>query len=447
MSERLQVVYGDQVVATLERLEGNRLELVYTPHAIELAQGQVLLSASLPVRAEPYSQERLLPFFEGLLPEADVRNRMAQRLQLDSGDVFGILREIGRDCAGAFSIVPDGYDLAAGREEGVDWLSDQDLATKVRELEARPLGVEPDRDIRISLAGAQDKMAVVYDGSRMGMPRGTTPSTHILKPASRVEIPGAKRKPAFPGLVANEGFCMTLAGMAGLTVARVEVFEIDEQPALLIERYDRRRTAAGEFVRLHQEDFSQALGISSHAKYEKDNGPGSAAYLKLVLRNSTDTLTDLPELVDRMAFNYAIGNADGHAKNFSLLYRDESSRLAPGYDLISTYVYGHLSYNMATAINGIYDSRAIRPIHWQKELVRLELDQGMYGTRLAALADRVADNLSQAIDWVGRNGLADQRVDEIAELVGQRVAVLHGVRELPVRIPRRTGRSNHDDPC
>ena len=433
MADQLQVVHGDWVVGHLRRHDDGTLEFAYSAAAVAQSEGQLLLSVSLPVRTEPYSQEQLLPFFQGLLPEENVLTQIARRLQLSPLDVFGLLREIGRDCAGAFSIVPEGYDHAAAGEEGVDWLSDDDLKARVRDLSARPLAIEPDRDIRISLAGAQDKMAVVYDGTRIGLPRGTTPSTHILKPAPEVLKNERRGALAFPALVANEAFCMKLAGLAGLSAAVVEVIQIAKEPALLITRFDRETAETGHIRRLHQEDFGQALGVPTLRKYEAQGGPSNADFVRLIRSYSARAIEDLQGLLDRLAFNYAIGNADGHAKNFSLLFGRDGIRLAPGYDLLSTHVYDQLSHDMATQVGDVYDGRAIQPVHWQKEVVRLDLDQDLYAARLAALADRVEGSLDNARAWIADRGLADRRIDEIGQLFMRRAKLLRGMRGLAKR--------------
>ncbi|MGH7776906.1 MAG: type II toxin-antitoxin system HipA family toxin [Candidatus Dormibacterales bacterium] len=441
MSERLSVVYETQVVATLERQDDGTLELSYTDLAYEIAEGRVLLSASLPVRRDPYGSGELMPFFDGLLPEQFVRQRLATRLRLEPGDVFGFLREIGRECAGAFSVIPEGVDPIAAQAEGVAWLSDDELAAAVSDLPSRPLGVEPSQDIRISLAGAQDKLVVVVAGGRIGLPRGTTPSTHILKPTSQL-VHGRRRQRAFPGLVANEAFCMRLGDLSGLNVPPVELMMIDREPALIIKRYDRE-ISDGRIRRLHQEDFCQALGVPSYRKYQKDDGPGLPEYLNLIGRYSSKVVDDEPELIARIAFNYVIGNADAHAKNFALLYPELGvARLAPAYDLVSTHVYSHLTHDMATSINGMYDSRALQPVHWQKELSRLGLRERLYSERLNELADRVEAALPKALDWIAAEGVRNRITDSIAGLVNKRLAVLRGVRELPAptsRAERRGG--------
>ena len=438
MADQLQVVHGDWVVGHLRRNDDGTLEFAYSATAVEQSEGQPLLSVSLPVRTEPYSQVQLLPFFQGLLPEENVLTQIARRLQLSPLDVFGLLREIGRDCAGAFSIVPEGYDLVAAGEEGVDWLSDQDLKDRVRNLSARPLAVEPDREIRISLAGAQDKMVVVYDGARIGLPRGTTPSTHILKPASQVLKNERRGALAFPALVANEAFCMKLAGLAGISAAALEVISIAKEPALLITRFDRETAEASRVRRLHQEDFGQALGVPTLKKYEAQGGPSNTDFVRLIGTYSARAIEDLQELLDRLAFNYAIGNADGHAKNFSLLFGRDGIRLAPAYDLLSTHVYDQLSHDMATQVGGVYDSRAIQSVHWQKELARLDLNEELYARRLVALADRVEGSLDAARTWIADRGLADRRIEELGQLFLRRAKVLRGIPGLPRPIRGRT---------
>ena len=424
-AERLWVVRATQLVASLERNEDGQIHLTYQAEWVKSRSGLPLISTSLPVRETQYSQSELLPFFEGLLPEGSTRDRLAARLRLEPDDVFGFLREIGRDCAGAYSIVPEGTDLEAARHEGVAWLNGDELAETVSELATKPLAVEPGEDIRISLAGAQDKMVVVQEGERIGLPRGTTPSTHILKPSSSARRGRRGRELAYPALVANEGFCMRLARESGITVPDVSVLDIAGDPALLISRYDRT-SRNGQVERIHQEDFCQALGVPGRLKYEKDGGPDAVRFLGLLNRWSVDVANDVADLMDRIAFNYLIGNADAHAKNFSLLHRD-GVRLAPAYDLLSTYVYGHLTKDMATSINGMFDSRAIKPIHWTKEIARLDLSVGFYAGRLSRLADRVEHGLAAAAAWIEQYYQANRHIEEIIALVHDRAAVLRGI--------------------
>ena len=422
MTERLWVVRDGTTVADLER-DGGHLALRFRSAVVARANGAAHLSVSLPVRAAPYTEAQLLPFFAGLLPEGLVRERLARRFRLNVSDVFGFLRAIGRDSAGALSIVEEGTDLEAERNEGIQWLSDAELAQRVAELGTRPLADEPSAGIRISLAGVQDKMAVVVDGERIGLPRGTTPSTHILKPAS-VERRGNRSDTlAYPSLVANEAFCTVLAAQANLRAASVQIRQVDGDPVLLIARYDRAVTGA-EVARIHQEDFCQALGIAPDLKYEADGGPALSAYLEILRRWSVEVLADQQELMDRVAFNYVIGNADAHAKNTSLLHGREGIRLAPAYDLLSTLVYDHLPPDMAVSINGMYDGNALRVVHWKKEFSRLGLNEGLYGNRFAALAERVTRAIPSAREQLQRWGAGNGVLDGIVSRIAERAALL-----------------------
>jgi len=318
-AERLWVVRGDDVVADLDRAEDRTLSVKYRAAIVDREPGAPVLSVSLPARTETYNAAELLPFFDGLLPEGRARDRIAAERRLDPSDTFGMLREIGRDNAGALSIVPEGTDLVAVREEGVVWLTDEELLREIDRLAERPLAVNPAQGIRISLAGVQDKMAVVRtaDG-HVGLPRGTQPTTHILKPASTERRGRRDDRLAYPGLVANEAFCSLLGRRAGLTTTNVEVRDVAGETVLYSERYDRT-VVDGTIQRLHQEDFCQALGLRTDAKYEAHGGPKVADYLKLLANWSSNVPVDQAEIVDRVGFSYLVGNADAHAKNHSLL--------------------------------------------------------------------------------------------------------------------------------
>jgi serine/threonine-protein kinase HipA len=424
--ESLLVIRDAKVVATLERRTPEDIRLVFEPELVAHAQGQPTISTSLLVRKEPYFREQLLPFFDGLLPEGGARLRLARTFRLDETDVFGLLREIGRDCAGALSIVPAGTDVAAAaRERAVEWLTKDQLRRTIDDLGERPLGVEPGHNIRISLAGVQEKMAVVVDGDRIGLPVGLTASTHILKPSSREQHRG---KFVYPALIANEAFCEALASRCGLSAPAVSVRIVAGEPVLLIERYDRE-WRNGEVERLHQEDFCQALGVRTLYKYETDGGPGFDQYLGLVQAWSSDVATDVDELIDRVAFNYLVGNADAHAKNYSLLQTNRGIRLAPAYDLVSTHAYLRLTTNMATAISGLFDPGALQPEHWRKWFKALDLSTQRYEQRVGDLAERAVAAAPGVRKWVGEQALDHPVVGRIVKLLTERAKRLRAVKE------------------
>jgi serine/threonine-protein kinase HipA len=222
---------------------------------------------------------------------------------------------------------------------------------------------------------------------------------------------------------------MTLARRAGLSAANVSVREVEGNAALLIARYDRTN-AEGGIIRIHQEDFCQGLGVPSRLKYEKDGGPSARNYLDLIRRWSADVLADQNELIDRIAFNYLIGNADAHAKNFSLLHASDGIRLAPAYDLLSTFAYPHLSREMATAINGIFESRGLQPVHWHKWFNQLEVSARLYSDRYAALADRVAQAVPDARGDMRAWKLGNGVLDATAALINERAEALKALARI-----------------
>ena len=411
MAERLLVYVQGQVVGTLEQ---DPLTFAYTAPVVEEQAGAILISAALKVRQGPFSERELRPFFEGLLPEGLARQRLATRFRLDYADVFGLLREIGRDCAGAISIMPEDLAPSERAAGGVVWLDDEQLAEAVDQLDNLPLGVRPDRGVRLSLAGVQDKLVVMVDSrtGAIGLPRGTTPSTHIPKPAP---------KERYPGLVLNEALCMVLAAEAGLETAGVRLIEVGAEPALLVERFDRRRLGEG-VERIHQEDFCQALRVPFDRKYQFEGGPDLRRMVDFLNRTSTDAAADIERLLLWEAFNFLIGNSDGHAKNVSILYSDRH-RLAPAYDLVCTEMFG-LAQELGQAIGDEYLPRLIRASHWLRELDHLGLNRRRLGGALADFGVRVEAAMPRAEAWLRGQGHWNDSLELVGQLVRERHPVL-----------------------
>jgi serine/threonine-protein kinase HipA len=320
-------MYGKNV-ATIVRERG-RPRLAYTQEALDNFQlGTPLLSLSLPLTNRQYPQGTVRPFLDGLLPEGEARKSIARDVGVGETDTFGLIRELGRDCAGAIVIQP--MDEAAPIRPTIltaEKLEPEELETLVRELKSAPLGVGG--RVRISLAGVQEKLVLtrMLDGS-WGRPVDGTPSTHILKP----EIA------AYPETVENEAFCMRVAKRLGLDVANVETTVVGARKLIVVERYDRIIDGGGSVERVHQEDFCQATGTAPDLKYEENGGPSLKRIASILegvaIPGSLDTL------LRSVTVNSMIGNGDAHAKNFSLLHNpDESLQLTPLYDLMSTLYY------------------------------------------------------------------------------------------------------------
>lgn len=290
--------------------------------AAYVESGAPALSVTMPLREEPWKGAVVRNWFCNLLPEGEVRQAIIQRLRLPHDD-FALLAAIGGECAGAVSVRAPGAEPVVTDDE-TDLEAVLFLQGDVGGEGSWALAGTP---MRLSLAGAQDKLAVVADANgRLRLPRRGEASTHILKPDSR----------RFRGLRNAEAFGLRLARAVGLDAAAARLVEVLDRPALLVERYDRVRAADGRLHRLHQEDFCQALGYPDGLKYEAGGGPGLAACSALV-RGLALGPKAVQGMLDWVVFNALVGNADAHAKNLSLLCdRDGRRWLAPLYDLVPT---------------------------------------------------------------------------------------------------------------
>ncbi len=348
----LQVWINQSRVGEL-RMERGELVFAYATDWLAAADARPL-SVALPLQEQAFDHLTTRAWFAGLLPEGNLRKALSRQLQVSEGNDFALLDALAGECAGAVSLLAEGHKPADDSTQDVLWLDDQALAQEVEQLPTRPLGNSHD-GVRISLAGVQDKLAVVVDGGRIGLPRNGTPSTHILKPA----IAG------YADTVLNEAFCLQLASKAGLQAAASFIRVINGKPVLLVQRYDRLM-AATSVVRAHQEDFCQALGIVPELKYQNEGGPALAQCFDLVRRATNPPARHLEELLRYVIFNALIGNNDAHGKNFSLLSdRKGGRRLAPLYDAMCLSIYAGLSQKMAMKIGSKYAFDQIHRRHWE----------------------------------------------------------------------------------
>lgn len=382
MAGRLAVwLYGIKV-AHIDQQRG-RLRLAYTEDALgQYELGVPLLSLSLPLSRRRYTHDVVSAFLDGLLPEGEARRAVARDVGVSSVNTYGLIRAIGRDCAGALVIQPD-EQSAPPRPTTLtaEPLGATELAGLVANLRSAPLGVGG--RVRISLAGVQEKLLLTRmpDGT-WGRPVDGTPSTHILKP----EVAG------FPETVENEAFCMRLARHLGLPVAPVETMQLNSRELIVVERYDRVVHPDGSVERLHQEDFCQAIGAPPERKYEEDGGPSLrdiAGILQAVAGGGA-----VEGLLRAVVLNVLIGNGDAQAKNFSLLhYPAGSIGLAPLYDLMSTVRYG--DQRLAMSIDGTVLIRLVTTHHILREAAR-------WGMTLRRAEGVVADLLSRVPAAVAR---------------------------------------------
>jgi serine/threonine-protein kinase HipA len=365
--------------------ERHRLRLTYTEDAIrQYALGVPLLSLPLPLTAQRYPHGIVRAFLDGLLPEGDARQAIARDFGVSTDDTFGLIRTVGRDCAGALVIQPDG-EPAPPRPTTLtaEPLTDAQIADLVANLRSAPLGAGG--RVRISLAGVQEKLLLTRmpDG-QWARPVDGTPSTHILKP----EIA------TLPGTVENEAFCMRLAKYLGLSAASVETTLVHGRKLIIVQRYDRVIHQDGSVQRLHQEDFCQATGVPPDKKYQSDGGPSLARIAGIL--QAVAPAADVEALLKVVVLNVLIGNGDGHAKNFSLLHhRSGALGLAPLYDLMSTLYYG--DDRLAMYIDSVQRTRQVTADRILSEAAHWGLSRRRAAQITADIIDRTPDAVALAI--------------------------------------------------
>ncbi len=353
MANEIKVwLFRDQV-GTLSLSQG-RLGFQYSADWLK-RPSPMAISQSLPLQPGIFEDNACRPFFAGLLPEGNLRKLVAHQCHVSSQNDFALLNAIGGECAGAITFLPPGRPLPSPEEASIEWLDEKQLLALLDELPRRPMLAGRD-GMRLSLAGAQDKLPVVFDGQRIGLPKSGQPSTHILKPQIR----------AVQDSVINEAFCMSLANAMKFQVAQSLIFDAGDHRVLLVSRYDRAIDANGKLTRLHQEDFCQALGVLPEMKYQNEGGPDLKACFDLLFRATRPSAPEILRLLDAVVFNALIGNHDAHAKNFSLLYAPVTPTLAPLYDLLSTAVYDNLTPKMAMKLGGRYKFTEVQTRHWEQ---------------------------------------------------------------------------------
>jgi len=385
---RLVVYLNGQRTGLLSQAEDAVPTFSYDPSYLT-AQGAAPLSRQLPLQAQPFAGRVVRAFFGGILPEADVRSQVASILGISAENDMGMMERIGGECAGAVALFPPEIAPALSGTSRQQWLSEEELASVIRELPRHPL-LAGREGIRLSLAGAQTKVPIVLPAAGFrapgvaALPLDGTPSTHIIKP-----------EPArFPGLAANEAYCMALARAVGLSAAETEWRMIGDTPCLIIRRYDRTESPDGTITRSHQEDFCQAMGILAEHKYQQEGGPSLPDCIALLRSWSTVPVLDVRAFLDAVIFGALIGNADAHGKNFSFLYAQDSRRLAPLYDQVCTMAWPELSQSLSMKIGSAATLSEISPEHFLQLASRSGLSAPLTRERLADMSERIYEAAS-----------------------------------------------------
>ena len=372
---------------------------------------------SKPLQEESFLNDRCYSYFTNLLPEATVLTALSRKLGIAEEDKFSLLKAVGGDCAGAVSLYPPDTDPAGPSDYQYEPSLEKDLAEKIGELTINPLLAAEER--RLSLAGGMEKLPVYIKDNRIYLPLNGAPTTHIIKtPAEDLQ-----------GVVTNEAYCMNLAKNMGFDVPDAEILKVLDISLYAVKRYDRNIGARG-VVRLVQEDFCQALNKNSQQKYNyslKD-------CFDLIRKECSNPIEDSRKFLNLILFNGLIGNADGHAKNISLLHDKNGTTLAPFYDLVSTLVYPQFTKKMPMKIAGKKRNFA----HLQKyHFVSLGEEIGLKPKVIVKAALDLATGITAisevtAIEFKARYGSVEM-VDKINALISfQARSLIDTLSEAPV---------------
>jgi len=411
MTTNLTAFAEGLAMGTVTHGKGGRLTFLYSDEWLASPRAYPL-SVSLPLAPGQQGQRKIESFLWGLLPDNEiVLGQWARKFHVSPRNVFGLISNVGEDCAGAVQFVrPDRLDaVRAGAEPEIQWLNEAGVAERLRALRQDQSAWRIARDTgQFSLAGAQPKTALLLQNGRWGVPSGRVPTTHILKPPTG----------EFDGHAENEHFCLELARSFNLPVANSEIRRFEDQIAIVIERYDRVRTG-GAIRRIHQEDVCQAMGLLPTRKYQSDGGPGVHEIAELLSTFSTAPVEDTKTFVAAIGFNWLVAGTDAHAKNYALLLGSEARiRLAPLYDLASALPYPGMrpiGLKLAMKIGGEYGLRNIAARHWRRFAAEAHQNPDDVLANLRATAGAMPDHVSAIQKRAKNDGLAHPIVDRLSE--------------------------------
>lgn len=400
--KKLNIYLNNLPLGYLEYKERSNLTFVYLPEWLARTTS-FPISRSLPLREQPYDGNRVYAYFDNLLPDAvSIRQRVAARMHAESDQVFDLLAVVGRDCVGALQFISEDQPSPILEEARGLLISESSIATKLRNLRRAPLGVSNEEDIRLSIAGAQEKTAFLFSENKWQVPLGATPTTHIFKPQIGELKPGL----SFSDSVENEWLCAKIVKEFGIPVAGCEIANFEDIKVLIVERFDREWFGK-KIIRIPQEDMCQALSVPNYNKYESDGGPGILMIMDL-LYESKETETDRTLFLKSQVIFFLLAAIDGHAKNFSIRWGPSGFDMAPLYDILSAhhmvftgkFQFEKIKMAMAVGDNRYYKVREIYRRHFlqtakscrvDSEVMDLIIDETIAET--SNVIDRVKSNL------------------------------------------------------
>ncbi|MDR6841327.1 type II toxin-antitoxin system HipA family toxin [Pseudoxanthomonas sacheonensis] len=327
----LRVYQNDRLVGHLIKEPSGAIEFRYDREWLDRSNA-FPVSLSLPLREDSWRGEPVTAVFENLLPDsADLRKRVAEKVGAAGYDAYSLLAEIGRDCVGALQFIAgDAVEPEATTKISGEQVDDDAIERLLKSLAQAPLGLSRDDDFRISVAGAQEKTALLRSDGQWIKPFGTTPTTHLFK-TQIGELPNGID---LSNSVENEFYCLKLLKHLGLPVNHAEIMTFGQTKALVIARFDRV-WSGDRLIRLPQEDCCQALSVPPSRKYQNEGGPGLAMIANLLM-GADSPADDQRTLFQAQLVFWLIGATDGHAKNFSIfLHPGGGYALTPLYDVLT----------------------------------------------------------------------------------------------------------------
>lgn len=406
-------------VGEYRQQKNGRQELVYADSWYDLQEKAIPLSLSLPLTQQIHHGGAVYNYFDNLLPDSnEIRARLQSEFQTKTNKPFDILAAIGRDCVGAIQLLTKPEPLDVKTIDGVV-LTKKDIEDEVDKYKTMPLGMTRKGDFRISIAGAQEKTALLKYKNQWMRPIGSTPTTHIIKfPIGEIKQAGIDLSDS----VENEWLCLNLLREFNISVPEVEILELEKLKALVVERFDRQFAEDRSWItRLPQEDMCQAHGIAPALKYEKEGGPGIAQIMQ-TLNASQNSLEDRRQFMKSVFLFWLLGAIDGHSKNFSLFLKSGGRfSLTPIYDVISAYPITEKKQleihdlKMAMALKGKnshYRWKEILPRHWFSQAKRVDFPK----VEMENVIQETVSQLDSAISNVS-NRLPNGFDDNIASAV------------------------------
>jgi serine/threonine-protein kinase HipA len=423
----LNVFLNGRVVGVLRREATGAIDFRYEANWLAW-ESTFPISLSLPLREDRYIGAPVINVFDNLLPDSDpIRRRVAERVGAEGTDAYSLLTALGHDCVGALQFLPDGIDPGIVGSADGKAVSDDDIADVIKNLASAPLGLGEDEDFRISIAGAQEKTALLRKDGRWFKPTGTTATTHILKP----QIGTLPNGVDLSNSVENEYLCLKLLAALGVPTATAEIADFGDRRTLVVERFDRLWTKDGRLLRRPQEDTCQALSIPPTRKYQSDGGPGMREILEL-LKGSDRPIEDIATFLRANIVFWLIGATDGHAKNFSVFLGPGGRfSMTPLYDVLTAQPSldanqirrNKFKLAMSVGTNRHYAIAEIMPRHFMQTAG----DSGVANSLVQAILDDLGARSLKMIDAVIETlpaGFPGAVADSVRRGVSQRLRLL-----------------------